>query len=98
MKSSFQTRIGLQILKIKLLEKVSDDTDDTLGQIVCILHKYKKTLVSKGKTDDGSGSRCSSFLSQIGSPFYTKSKAYISRFPACQIYYKILKEYERISW
>ena len=36
----FQTRIGLQILKIKLIEKVSDGTDDILGQIVCILHKY----------------------------------------------------------
>ena len=36
----FQARIGLQILKIKLLEKVSGGTDDTLGQIVCILHKY----------------------------------------------------------
>jgi len=25
---------------------------------------------------------------------YTKPKAYISRFPTCQIYYKIMKEYE----
>src|SRR6266446_4301710 len=66
-------------LRVRMPEISGEFNQDTLSQIVCIFHSAK---VSKGGiTDGGSERRLNCFLSQIGSPFYTKSLAYISKIP-----------------